>query len=75
MSKSKRVVVTGIGSINPLGNNIKSTWNALINSKSGISKYITNIDSITSRIAGTIKQGPDGFDFSKYNYNVICVLQ
>ena len=34
----RRVVVTGLGTINPLGNTVDSSWNSLINSKSGISK-------------------------------------
>ena len=36
-----RVVVTGLGTINPLGSKVDSSWNALINSKSGI-KNITD---------------------------------
>lgn len=39
----RRVVVTGLGTINPLGNNVNSSWDSLINSKSGISK-ITKFD-------------------------------
>ena len=31
----KRVVVTGLGAITPLGNDVKSTWNAMIEGKSG----------------------------------------
>ena len=33
----RRVVVTGLGTINPIGNNVKSSWSSLLNSKSGIS--------------------------------------
>lgn len=33
----RRVVVTGLGTINPLGNSVNTSWNSLINSKSGIS--------------------------------------
>lgn len=32
----RRVVVTGIGAITPVGHNVKDTWEALINGKSGI---------------------------------------
>ena len=39
----RRVVVTGLGTINPLGNTVETSWNSLINSKSGISK-ITNFE-------------------------------
>ncbi|MEN9563204.1 MAG: beta-ketoacyl-ACP synthase [Chloroflexota bacterium] len=31
----KRVVVTGLGCISPVGNNVKDTWNALLAGKSG----------------------------------------
>ena len=33
--KLKRVVVTGLGAITPLGNDVKTTWNSLINGVSG----------------------------------------
>ena len=32
----KRVVVTGLGAVSPLGNDVASTWDALINGRSGI---------------------------------------
>ena len=40
----KRVVVTGLGAITPLGNNIKDFWNGLINGVSG-SELITHFDA------------------------------
>lgn len=36
MSENRRVVVTGIGAITPLGNNAKDTWEALKTGKNGI---------------------------------------
>ena len=33
----RRVVVTGLGTINPLGNTVDTSWNSLISGKSGIS--------------------------------------
>jgi 3-oxoacyl-[acyl-carrier-protein] synthase II len=39
----KRVVVTGLGAITPLGNDVKTTWQSLINGVSG-AKPITLID-------------------------------
>ena len=51
----RRVVVTGIGTINPLGNNVESSWNSLINSKSGISKITKfEVDNYSCKIAGSI---------------------
>ncbi len=40
----KRVVVTGIGAITPIGNNVKDFWSALINGKSGAGP-ITRFDA------------------------------
>ena len=40
----KRVVVTGLGSITPLGNNVTDTWNAAINGVSGAGP-ITHFDA------------------------------
>ena len=43
MSK-RRVVVTGLGTINPLANNVQDSWEKLINGVSGID-YITSFDT------------------------------
>ena len=32
----KRVVITGMGTINPVGNNLNDYWNALLEGKCGI---------------------------------------
>ena len=51
----RRVVVTGLGTINPLGNNVESSWNSLINSKSGISNISKfDVDNYPCKIAGSI---------------------
>ena len=56
---NRRVVVTGVGAISPLGLDVEQTWKGLIAGRSGISK-ITAFDAATSsvRIAGQIP----GFD-------------
>ena len=55
----KRVVVTGIGAITPLGNNLADYWEGLLNGRSGIAS-ITLFDAgqHKCRIAGEVK----GFD-------------
>ena len=61
----RRVVVTGLGTINPLGNTVATSWKSLINSKSGISKITKfEVDDYPCKIAGTI-------DDSKINDNIV----
>ncbi len=51
----RRVVVTGLGTINPLGNNVKTSWNSLIKSKSGISKISSfNVEEYPCQIAASV---------------------
>jgi len=54
--KLKRVVVTGLGTINPLGLNVEDTWKNLCEGKSGIA-LVTNFDveDVASKIAGQVK--------------------
>jgi 3-oxoacyl-[acyl-carrier-protein] synthase II len=53
---SRRVVVTGLGLVSPLGNTVPETWDALCNGKSGIGP-LTAIDAtgLATRIAGEVK--------------------
>jgi len=56
MTDHRRVVVTGIGAVSPLGNNAADSWNALLQGRSGIGK-ITGFDATGYRcqIGGEIK--------------------
>ncbi len=60
---SRRVVVTGLGLITPLGNDVSSSWNALKNGESGIGP-ITHMDvsDFSTRFGGSIKD----FDCDQY---------
>ena len=51
-----RVVVTGLGCVSPLGNDVPTTWAACSNGKSGIDR-ITHFDpeELRSQIAGEVK--------------------
>ena len=64
----RRVVVTGIGAVTPLGGDIETTWNNLMASKSGI-KQIQRFDvsDLPVKIAGLLSQGEASGD---YNPNV-----
>ena len=59
----KRVVVTGLGAITPIGNNYEDYWNSLINGVSG-SGLITRFDAskFKTRFACEVKN----FDFTNY---------
>ncbi len=59
----RRVVVTGLGAISPLGNSVAETWSNIVAGKSGIGA-ITRFDAsdFKSRIAGEVK----GFDVGAY---------
>ena len=51
----RRVVVTGLGTINPLGNSVESSWQALVNSQSGIKTIDTfNTEGYPCKIAATV---------------------
>ncbi|MGK7957335.1 MAG: beta-ketoacyl synthase N-terminal-like domain-containing protein, partial [Crocosphaera sp.] len=62
-SQLKRVVVTGLGAITPIGNTLTDYWQGLISGKSGIAE-ITHFDPSqhACRIAGEVK----GFDPHDY---------
>jgi 3-oxoacyl-[acyl-carrier-protein] synthase II len=59
----RRVVVTGLGIISPVGNTIPEAWDAVLAGKSGIAR-VTHFDPsrLSSQIAGEVKD----FDVSKY---------
>lgn len=56
---SKRVVVTGLGTTNPVGGDVPSTWDALVNGRSGVG-YLTDdwAATLPVRIAGRIAVEP-----------------
>lgn len=53
---SRRVVVTGMGMVSPLGNDLATSWDGIVHGRSGIGP-ITQIDAsqFTTKIAGEIK--------------------
>lgn len=55
MSELRRVVITGMGMISPLGVGVEHNWNAITNGKSGIKKIEHfEVSDIASKIAGVI---------------------
>ena len=59
----RRVVVTGLGAVTPVGNDVETMWNSLINGISGVD-VITNFDTsdLKVKIAAQVKD----FDATKY---------
>jgi len=51
----RRVVVTGMGIVSPIGNSVDDAWNACINGISGITLNETNIPNSPINIGGRIK--------------------
>ena len=59
----RRVVVTGIGAVSPLGNDAHTTWENIIAGKSGIGPLTRlNADDFPAKVAGELKD----FDIEKY---------
>jgi 3-oxoacyl-[acyl-carrier-protein] synthase II len=62
-SRQRRVVITGLGCISPVGNTVAESWDAIVAGKSGIST-ITKFDAtpFSTRFAGEVK----GFNVEDY---------
>ncbi|MEL7526889.1 MAG: beta-ketoacyl synthase N-terminal-like domain-containing protein, partial [Pseudomonadota bacterium] len=55
----RRVVVTGLGMVTPLGGNVDATWKGILAGKSGANK-VTNfkVDDLACQIAAQIPRDP-----------------
>ncbi|MBC7573373.1 MAG: beta-ketoacyl-ACP synthase II [Herminiimonas sp.] len=62
-SRQRRVVITGLGCVSPVGNTLADSWNAILEGRSGIAT-ITKFDAtaFTTHIAGEVK----GFRIEDY---------
>ena len=63
MQGNRRIVVTGLGCVSPVGNDVNSAWDSIANGRSGIGP-ITEVDAenFSCKIAGEIRD----FDLSPY---------
>ena len=66
----RRVVITGIGMVSPLGANVLSTWENLLNGKSGV-KIIDSFDvsDLPVKIGAQVPLGDQSesfFDFKRW---------
>ena len=63
MRENRRVVVTGIGAITPLGNNVADTWNGIKNGKNGIAPItLFDTEKFKAKLGAEVK----GFDPKEY---------
>ena len=59
----RKIVITGIGMVTPLGPDVRSSWAAMLAGKSGISRLTAfDVTGHTVKIGGQIKK----FDLSKH---------
>jgi 3-oxoacyl-[acyl-carrier-protein] synthase II len=65
----RRVVVTGLGLVTPLGCGVKPSWDAITAARSGLSA-ITKIDvsDIPAKVAGQVPRGTEPGQFNADNY-------
>lgn len=60
---TRRVVITGLGAVTPLANNVADTWNGIINAESGISPIDSfDISPFATTFGGVIRN----FDVTEY---------
>jgi 3-oxoacyl-[acyl-carrier-protein] synthase II len=53
---TRRVVITGLGAVTPLANNVADTWNGIVNGKSGISTIDSfDISNFATTFGGVIR--------------------
>ena len=63
MSDNRRVVITGLGAVTPLGNNVKDTWEAMKAGKNGIAPItLFDTSAYKAKLAAEVK----GFDPKDY---------
>jgi 3-oxoacyl-[acyl-carrier-protein] synthase II len=59
----RRIVITGLGCVSPVGNDVSTAWSSLINGVSGIGPLTAfDCEGFNARIAGEVK----GFEVERY---------
>lgn len=70
MTARRRVVITGMGMVTPLGNSVRETWKGLIEGRSGIGPItLFDASSFPTKIAGEVKNLP--FDKWRAKYGPV----
>ena len=62
MSKSRRVVITGLGAVTSIGSNVRDFWKALLEGTCGIRPFaLFDPSAYRTQTAGQVLEIPDGF--------------
>jgi len=65
----RRVVITGLGLVTPLGCGVETTWNNIIASRSGLSAItLCDVSDMPARVAGEVKRGTGAGEFNADEY-------
>lgn len=65
----RRVVVTGLGLVTPVGNGVETTWKNILKSESGIRQIDTfDTEAYPSKIAGLVPKGTGSGQFNFEDY-------
>jgi len=64
MATRRRVLVSGIGMVTPIGHDTPTTWNAVLQGKHGITSisHLPEFEGVNCQVAGPLQ----GFDFDKH---------
>lgn len=69
MSTNRRVVVTGMGIVSPLGTGIDHVWKRLIAGESGLTTITGfNTDDLPAKVAGVVPRGTNPGEFNADNH-------
>ena len=88
MNEHRRVVVTGMGAITPLGNDVAATWEAMKQGKNGIGPItLFNCENYKAKVAAEVKDfdpkeymdalqiEPSEFELIKYPERGTCLYR
>ena len=63
----RRVVVTGMGLVTPVGHNVQTSWDAITAGKSGIEAIDRfDVSDLPCKVAGLVKRGEDAYNADNF---------
>ena len=65
----RRVVVTGLGMVTPLGDGVQHCWDRLLNSESGVSAIDSfDVSDLPAKVAARVPTGTEAGEFDAVKY-------